>query len=249
MYERFTERALRVMTLAKGEARQSGNSEVYTDNLLVGLYDEGSGVAAHVLRALGVLPIRQKKAAKGYTGDPIPGEVVKAALQSATSFADDRGEGWVSTEHLLVGLIRTRGLDYWFRGEGRRVTGREVEAEVMRVLGNGKAEPVDDGQGCHFGECDDTCGLVESKCASALSDYLMCQVSELKDEVKAEKELNRKLWLAVSKLQQSVGIANGWLNNGSLPEKEFRQQFRDGRDQANALLDGIVSLTEAKDAP
>src|ERR671924_2200919 len=80
MFERFTDRARRVVVLAQGEARQLGHNYIGTEHILLGLIREGEGVAAQVLQKLGADLNRVRQTViqllSGYTGGK--GEQVSA---------------------------------------------------------------------------------------------------------------------------------------------------------------------------
>jgi hypothetical protein len=115
MFDRFTEGARRVMTLARQEAQRRRNDYIGTEHLLLGLVQEGSGVAARVLKDLGV-DLRRARAGvdqlveRGASPDSGPHlpftPRAKRALERALEESQVRGSGTIGTEHLLLGLIR-----------------------------------------------------------------------------------------------------------------------------------------------
>ncbi len=111
--ERLTQRARRVLSLAHQEAERLRHNYIGTEHLLLGLIREEGGVAARVLRELGleaprVEEIVEKLTRPGqYTGGKIdlsPG--TQQVLQYAFEEAQEMGNSYVSTEHLLLGLVR-----------------------------------------------------------------------------------------------------------------------------------------------
>jgi ATP-dependent Clp protease ATP-binding subunit ClpA len=142
-FERFTERAKKVLTLAQEEAERSRHSYIGTEHLLLGLLREGDGLAAQVLKKLGVeqAPVRQAiesvlgRDEKIIIRQIIPTSRVKKVIEIAFETARGMGQGFVGTEHLLLGLL--------IEGEGIAahvlndlgVTLDKVRPEVERLLG------------------------------------------------------------------------------------------------------------------
>ena len=115
MFERFTDRARRVMGLANQEAQRFNHESIGTEHILLGLIKEGSGIAANVLRNLGVdLKIVrmeiEKKVPAGHDlismgrlpFTPRAKKVIELAIEEARAL----GHNYVGTEHLLLGLVR-----------------------------------------------------------------------------------------------------------------------------------------------
>ncbi|MFZ5651283.1 MAG: ATP-dependent Clp protease ATP-binding subunit [Bacillota bacterium] len=128
MFNRFTERAQRVLLLAQEEAMRLGHPYVGTEHILLGLIREGQGVAAKVLATLGVeadsvRSMVEQSVGRGQGG--LSGEITltprgKRVLELSVDEARRMGHNYVGTEHLLLGVIR--------EGEG-------LAAQVMRGLG------------------------------------------------------------------------------------------------------------------
>ena len=114
MFERYTDRARRVVVLADQAARDMRHPEVDTGHLLVGLAGEGGGVASQALAALAVTPERVREADRdrhpGGDASPSAHRVfaprLKKALRVRVREAMARGDNFIATEHLLLGLIR-----------------------------------------------------------------------------------------------------------------------------------------------
>jgi ATP-dependent Clp protease ATP-binding subunit ClpA len=115
MYERFTDRARKVMQLANQEAQRLNHEYIGTEHILLGLVKEGSGAAASVLKSLGIdLPkLRQEvnKIIQTAPGVLTPGKLpqtprAKKAIESAIEEARNLNDYGVGTEHLLLGLLR-----------------------------------------------------------------------------------------------------------------------------------------------
>src|SRR5690554_3104336 len=145
MFERFTERARKVVLHAQKEATQLKHNIVGTEHLLLGLIREGKDVADRALEALGIsLDKVREEVVKiiGIGDQPFLGEVpftprAKRVLELATDEARQLGHNYVGTEHILLGLIR--------EGEGvaaqvLKNMGADMETarkQVMRLLGGG----------------------------------------------------------------------------------------------------------------
>ena len=126
MFERFTERARRVIILAQEEAKRLNHSTVGTEHILLGIIREGEGVASKVLASLNINPERVRAEIESAIGrgERIPYEEVaftsraKKVLELALDEARRLGHNYIGTEHLLLGLIR----------EGEGVAARVLEA-------------------------------------------------------------------------------------------------------------------------
>jgi ATP-dependent Clp protease ATP-binding subunit ClpC len=120
MFERFTEKAIKVIMLAQEEARRLGHNFVGTEQILLGLIGEGTGVAAKVLKSMGVnlkdARIEVEKIigrGSGFVAVEIPFTPrAKRVLELSLEEARQLGHNYIGTEHLLLGLIR--------EGEGSR---------------------------------------------------------------------------------------------------------------------------------
>ncbi len=143
MFERFTEKAIKVIMLAQEEARRLGHNFVGTEQILLGLIGEGTGVAAKVLKSMGVtLKDARVEVEKiigrgsGFVAVEIPFTPrAKRVLELSLEEARQLGHNYIGTEHLLLGLIR----------EGEGVAARVLEnlgvdlskirTQVIRMLG------------------------------------------------------------------------------------------------------------------
>ena len=126
-FDLFTEKAIQVVVLAQEEARRLGHGFVETEQILLGLIEEGTGVAAKVLKSMGVnlkdsRDEVEKIIGKGYAVaveiplTPRAKRVLKLSLEEPRQL----GHNYIDTEHLLLGLVR--------EGEG-------VGVEVLKNLG------------------------------------------------------------------------------------------------------------------
>ena len=114
MFERFTDRARRVMVLAQEEARMLNHNHIGTEHLLLGLIHEGEGVAAQALESLGVsLPAVRQQVEEiiGRGQQALAGRIpftprAKKVLELSRREALAMGHNYVGTEHILLGLLR-----------------------------------------------------------------------------------------------------------------------------------------------
>ncbi|MEU8393551.1 Clp protease N-terminal domain-containing protein, partial [Nonomuraea sp. NPDC048892] len=128
MFERFTDRARRVVVLAQEEARMLNHNYIGTEHILLGLIHEGEGVAAKALESLGISleGVRQQVEEIIGQGQSAPSGHIpftpraKKVLELSLREALQLGHNYIGTEHILLGLIR--------EGEG-------VAAQVLVKLG------------------------------------------------------------------------------------------------------------------
>lgn len=143
MFERFTERARRVVLLAQEEAKRLNHSAVGTEHILLGIIREGEGVASKTLESLNISPGRLRAEIESAIGrgDRAPYEEVaftpraKSVLELALDEARRLGHNYIGTEHLLLGLIR-EGEGVAARVlEGMGADLERVRAQVVYLLG------------------------------------------------------------------------------------------------------------------
>src|SRR5215469_7914697 len=113
MFERFTDKARRVVVLAQEEARLLGNTSIGTEHILLGLLREDDGLAARALDALGVglQPARDRVEAEAGRGPGQSGHIpftpeAKRTLELSLREALQLGQNYIDTEHILLGLVR-----------------------------------------------------------------------------------------------------------------------------------------------
>src|SRR5438067_2292347 len=114
MFERFTDRARRVVVLAQEEARMLNHNYIGTEHILLGLIHEGEGVAAKALESLGISleAVREKveetigPAGSSTTGSPPFTPRAKKVLELSLREALQLGHNYIGTEHMLLGLVR-----------------------------------------------------------------------------------------------------------------------------------------------
>lgn len=146
MFNRFTERARKVIVLAKEEARRFNHDYIGTEHLLLGLIREGEGVAAAVLQKMGLdletIRIEVEKLVQPGPQTQVLGDIpftprAKKALELSAEEARALGHNYIGTEHLLLGLVK----------EGEGVAYRvllnlgldlaKLRNEIMELLGSG----------------------------------------------------------------------------------------------------------------
>ncbi|CAN1318037.1 Chaperone protein ClpC, chloroplastic [Linum perenne] len=143
MFERFTEKAIKVIMLAQEEARRLGHNYVGTEQILLGLIGEGTGIAAKVLKSMGInLKDARVEVEKiigrgnGFVAVEIPFTPrAKRVLELSLEEARQLGHNYIGSEHLLLGLLR----------EGEGVAARLLEnlgadasnirTQVIRMVG------------------------------------------------------------------------------------------------------------------
>ncbi|MBL7157298.1 MAG: ATP-dependent Clp protease ATP-binding subunit [Candidatus Omnitrophica bacterium] len=145
MFNRFTERARKVILLAKEEAKRFNHDYIGTEHILLGLVREGEGVAAAVLASLGLsadkIRFEVEKLVQPGPATIVSGDIpftpkAKKVIELAMEEARNLGHNYIGTEHLLLGLIR----------EGEGVASQvlmnlgleldKVRMEVMSLLGS-----------------------------------------------------------------------------------------------------------------
>ena len=128
MFERFTDRARRVIVLAQDEAKMLNHNYIGTEHILLGLIHEGEGVAAKALEQMGISleAVREQvEEIIGHGQNPPTGHIpftprAKKVLELSLREALQMNHSYIGTEHILLGLIR--------EGEG-------IAAQVLIKLG------------------------------------------------------------------------------------------------------------------
>ena len=146
-FDRFTDRARKVLTLAQDEAQRFNHNYIGTEHLLLGLVREGEGVAAKVLENLNVELAKVRQAVEFIIGRgerPVLGEIgltprAKKVIELAIDEARRLGHNYIGTEHLLLGLVREEGGIASGVLESLGVSLDKVRHEVVRVLSQSSA--------------------------------------------------------------------------------------------------------------
>ena len=141
-FEKFTERARKVLTLSQEEAQRFNHNYIGTEHILLGLIKEGDGVAVKVLTGLGVELEKIRQAVEASIGrgeKTVSGEIgltprAKRVIELAVDEARRLHHNYIGTEHLLLGLLREgEGVAAGVL-EGFGITLEKVRAEVVRLL-------------------------------------------------------------------------------------------------------------------
>ena len=146
MYERFTDRARKVMQLANQEAQRFNHEYIGTEHILLGLVKEGSGVAANVLKNLDVdlrkIRIEVEKIVQTGPDMVTMGKLpqtprAKKVIEYAMEEARNLNHNYVGTEHLLLGLLREQEgvAAQVLMNLGMKLD--DVRDEVLNLLGHG----------------------------------------------------------------------------------------------------------------
>ena len=154
-FEKFSERARRVLSLAQEEAQRFNHNYIGTEPILLGLVRETEGVAARVLSNLGVELSKVRSAVEFIIGrgeKSIPGEIgltprAKKVIELAVDEARRLNHSYIGTEHLLIGLLR--------EGEGvaagvlesLSVTLEKIRGETNRILSQTMSQSQSSGRG------------------------------------------------------------------------------------------------------
>src|SRR3989441_5236694 len=170
MYERFTDRARKVMQLANQEAQRFNHEYIGTEHILLGLVKEGSGVAANVLKNLDIdlrkIRLEVEKIVQAGPDMVTMGKLpqtprAKKVIEYSIEEARNLNHNYVGTEHLLLGLLREQ------EGVAAQVLMNlglkleDVREEVLNLLGH-NPEP-NEGGGGGGGSGERTSGKGKSK--------------------------------------------------------------------------------------
>jgi ATP-dependent Clp protease ATP-binding subunit ClpC len=154
-FDKFTERARRVLTLAQEEAHRFNHNYIGTEHILLGLVREGDGVAAKVLSNLGVELNKVRSAVEFIIGRgdrTVTGEIgltprAKKVIELAVDEARRLNHSYIGTEHLLLGLVREgEGIAAGVL-ESLGVNLERVRAETTRILSQSQPQAAAAGSG------------------------------------------------------------------------------------------------------
>ena len=188
-WERFTQRARRVLSLAQEEAERLNHSYIGSEHVLIGLLREEGGVAGRVLRELGLEERRVQAMVERLSGvgsrTPFTkielSPSTKRVLELAVDEARRMGQHYISTEHLLLGLVRQNegvAMDV-LRKFG--VSAEQVRRQTRRML---KESPVSAGE-------RPSKGGQQEKSKTPLVDTLATDLTALADEHKLDPVIGR----------------------------------------------------------
>lgn len=147
-FQRFSDQAKRLLTLAQEEAERGGQSYIGTEHMLLGMVRDDEGLAGRILQRLGVEERVVRQAIKAVLGrnervpvqQIVPTPRVKRVIEIAFEEARRRGDRHVGTEHLLLGLL-VEGQGIAARALGDlHVTPERVEAGIRQLRAGGRSE-------------------------------------------------------------------------------------------------------------
>ena len=153
MFEKFTDRARRVVVLAQEEARLLNHSAIGTEHLLLGIVHEGQGVAAQTLQALDIRLAAVRNAIEREVPRGVSPSVgtlsfsprAKTSLENALRESLQLGHNYIGTEHMLLGLIRTDDSRAARVLTDLGATFDRVRAQVLALLADRPVPPEESG--------------------------------------------------------------------------------------------------------
>jgi len=209
MYNRFTERARKVLALAKEEARRLGHDFVGTEHIILGILREGSGAALAVLQKMNLHADLLKEATEEITGKGPNvlsfGEIsftpkARRILELAVEESRNLGHSYVGTEHLLLGILREKdGIGAQILGD-LGITLEKTREEIVKIQGGfvSSSPPINDnrfssggGQGFGRGSPSNSSQQQKKTRTSAL-DVFGRDITELARENKLDPIIGRK---------------------------------------------------------
>jgi ATP-dependent Clp protease ATP-binding subunit ClpC len=155
MFDKFTDRARKVIALARQEAERLNNDYIGTEHVLMGLIKEGSGVAANILENLNIDPDKVlfeiEKVVQPGTNMVTMGQLpftprTKKMLEYSLEEMRNLGHNYIGTEHLLLGLIRENDSEAAQVMLSMGIELDKVRKEVLKILG-AESDPVGVGPG------------------------------------------------------------------------------------------------------
>ncbi len=202
MYERFTDRARKVMQLANQEAQRFNHEYIGTEHILLGLVKEGSGVAANVLKNLDIdlRKIRlevEKIVQHGPGGEQVVmGRLphtprAKKVIDYSVEEARNLNHNYVGTEHLLLGLLREQ------EGVAAQVLMNlglkleDVREEVLNLLGHNMPNESESGGGGGGGGASERSSSGRSKSKTPALDSFGRDLTELARQGKLDPVIGR----------------------------------------------------------
>ena len=264
-FDKFTERARRVLTLAQEEARRFNHNYIGTEHILLGLVAEEEGVGARVLQNLGVQlsQVRQQVEFLIGQGESVTmGELrltprAKRVLRLATDEARRLRHHYIGTEHLLLGLV----------GEGEGIAARVLESlgvslpgvreEVMVVLGSEAGSTrrpfaiAREGLARAFGGRRGSSAADEEAASLPKDNVITCRIDD--------RDLAAIDALVEAGIRSTRSDAAAWLihagieSHRELFDKVYAtvEEIRELRRRAQAIAEGLATgaAGEAKDAP
>src|SRR5215510_185588 len=195
MFDRFTDRAKKVMNLARQEAQRFNHEYLGTEHILLGLVQEGSGVAANVLKNMGIdlnkIRTEVEKIVKTSPSMVTMGQLpftprAKKVLELSMEEAGNLGHNYIGTEHLLLGLIKEN------EGIAAKVLTNlgvkleDVREEVLEFLGAEHGEEEEEEQS------EQPIGQAQGKSKTPALDAFGRDLTELAREGKLDAVIGRE---------------------------------------------------------
>ena len=199
MFDRFTDRAKKVMNLARQEAQRFNHEYLGTEHILLGLVQEGSGVAANVLKNMGIdlnkIRMEVEKIVKTGPSMVTMGQLpftprAKKVLELSMEEAGNLGHNYIGTEHLLLGLIKeNEGIAAQvLLNLGVKL--EDVREEVLDFLGADTSDEEDDEAGVDEGGTQSA--GTNSKSKTPALDSFGRDLTELAGEGKLDVVIGRE---------------------------------------------------------
>jgi ATP-dependent Clp protease ATP-binding subunit ClpC len=153
VFEKFTDRARRVVVLAQEEAQLLNHTAIGTEHLLLGIVHEGQGVAARTLQGLDIrlasvrhaIEREAPRGASSSVGTLTFSPRAKKSLENALRESLQLGHNYIGTEHMLLGLLRTDGSRAARVLTDLGATFDRVRAQVLAVLADRPVPPEESG--------------------------------------------------------------------------------------------------------
>jgi len=203
MFDRFTDRAKKVMSYARQEAQKFNHEYIGTEHVLLGLVQEGSGVAANVLKHMNVdlekIRHEVEKIVKTGPTTVTMGQLpftprAKKVLELSMEEASQLGHNYIGTEHLLLGLIReSEGIAAQvLMNLGVKL--EEVREEVLEFLGadSGQHDEESEGEGPQSGGSSGGTPQANTKSKTPALDSFGRDLTELAREGKLDPVIGRE---------------------------------------------------------
>jgi diadenosine tetraphosphate (Ap4A) HIT family hydrolase len=194
-FDRFNDRAKRVLALAQDEAIRFNHNYIGVEHLLLGLIREGEGVAAKVMDSLGVELAKVRTSLESVVGrgesQTAPTEITltprtKRVIELAIDEAKQLGHSHVGTEHLLLGIVRDGGSVAVGMLESLGVSLERVRHQVIHTLGQQAPVGIRTRRDPRFSKYYDAAGKKRDwYCEDVLSGKLDLQVIHQDDRVMA----------------------------------------------------------------
>ncbi|MBS3820363.1 MAG: AAA domain-containing protein [Planctomycetes bacterium] len=199
MFERFTERARKVIALANQEAQRFNHEYIGTEHILLGLVKEGTGVGANVLKNLGVelhkVRMEVEKLVKAGPDMVTMGKLpqtprAKKVIEYSIEEARNLNHNYVGTEHILLGLLREHDgvAAQVLMNLGLKL--EEVREEVLKLLGAG-VDPEEATAGASEGASSSTSGQRRGKSKTPALDNFGRDLTELAREGQLDPVIGR----------------------------------------------------------